>query len=158
MYSNIGGKIKALAVICAGLEALACFVVGVILITMEMSGIGLALMLVGPCFAWISSFFLYGFGEIIDKVCDIEENTRNGQSKTKIKEISEKAEKEAAEAAREKALEEKAKRGRIEKAFQSISIEYVDVICPYCQEELSFEKGTEETQCPFCEGEITIDR
>ena len=45
------------------------------------------LLFVGPIVAWISSWLLYGFGELIDKVCDIERNTRivDGQTEVQFK-------------------------------------------------------------------------
>ena len=43
---------------------------------------GLLVMVVGPIVAWVSSWFLYGFGELIDKASDIERNTRGGERKS----------------------------------------------------------------------------
>lgn len=37
-----------------------------------------------PLLAWASTRLLYGFGELIDKVCDIEKNTRGGERKREI--------------------------------------------------------------------------
>lgn len=42
--------------------------------------VGLPIMLAGPLLFWIGSFFVYGFGELIDKACDIEKNTRGNSS------------------------------------------------------------------------------
>lgn len=43
---------------------------------------GVILLFVCPLISWISSFFMYGFGELIDKTCDIERNTRSGERKS----------------------------------------------------------------------------
>ena len=107
---------------------------------------------------------------IIDKLCDIEQNTRGGQSKTKIKETAEKAKKETAEKIK-RAVEARAKREAEEKAkYEAMgrarrisierelaNIEYVDITCPNCHENLSFEKGISEAHCPFCECDFHID-
>ena len=37
--------------------------------------IGLITMLAGPLLALVSSWILYGFGEMIEKIVDIEDNT-----------------------------------------------------------------------------------
>jgi hypothetical protein len=47
---------------------------------------GLLVMVVGPIIAWVSSWLLYGFGELIDKASDIERNTRSGAKKSEAKE------------------------------------------------------------------------
>lgn len=44
--------------------------------------LGLPIMLAGPLVSLISAWFLYGFGELIDKVCKIESILRtDNQSK-----------------------------------------------------------------------------
>ena len=78
MYSNIGKKIKVLAIVIFGIEAFAAFLSAIALMSVdeEMIPGGIIILLVGPLLAWISSWLLYGFGELIDKTCDIERNTR----------------------------------------------------------------------------------
>ena len=94
MYNNIGKKIKILATIMGIVEAAAAFMVGVVLLIdsidwgdEELIPVALLIMLVGPVVAWISTWMLYGFGELIDKTCDIARNTRTvtGKSETQAK-------------------------------------------------------------------------
>lgn len=40
-------------------------------------GFGFAVLILGPLASWVSSFFLYGFGELIETNCEIARNTRN---------------------------------------------------------------------------------
>lgn len=40
--------------------------------TLHSGGIGFLISLSGAFIAWLSSWVLYGFGELIDKVCSIE--------------------------------------------------------------------------------------
>ncbi len=84
MYDNIGGKIKGLAKAFFIVEAIAAVITGIALMATDedLIGIGLLVMVVGPLVAWVSSWLLYGFGEIIDKLCDIERNTRGGERKS----------------------------------------------------------------------------
>ena len=86
MYDNIGGKIKSCAMWFFLLGAVIALITGVaIMIAAENTGaifIGLLVMIVGPIVAWVSSWLLYGFGELIDKACDIERNTRGGERKS----------------------------------------------------------------------------
>ncbi len=82
MFENIGGKIKGLAKVIFWIEAIglgswALFFVE----NMENPLFPLLLAAAGILVAWISSWFLYGFGEIIDKLTEIEENTRRGKKR-----------------------------------------------------------------------------
>ena len=84
MYDNIGGKIKGLAKATFIVEAIAAVITGIALMASDddMIPIGLLVMVVGPIVAWVSSWLLYGFGELVDKTCDIERNTRGGERKS----------------------------------------------------------------------------
>ena len=80
MYDNIGRKIKDLAKTICLLEAFAAIIAGIIIIGTfadardgeGMVGIGILIMVVGSLLAWISSWLLYGFGELIEKTSNIE--------------------------------------------------------------------------------------
>lgn len=76
MYDNIGSKIKKLATVIFVIIAIATFIVGFVIGSNNAPIIGFIVMIAGPVLAWVSSFVLYGFGELIDKVCAIERNTR----------------------------------------------------------------------------------
>lgn len=66
MYSNIGGKIKALAVIVTVLCIILCLVLGAFLIGNNSPALGIAVIILGSLASWISSFVLYGFGQLIE--------------------------------------------------------------------------------------------
>lgn len=74
MYSQIGKKIKMLAVFLCLLEALGTFIGGIVIIAMakKIWFIGLIIMLSGPILSLITSWLMYGFGELIDKTSNIE--------------------------------------------------------------------------------------
>lgn len=88
MFDNIGKKIKLLASVLCWVGIIAYVIVAIIMIVVGMVGsdiligLGLIFLFVGPLISWISSFFMYGFGELIDKVGDIERNTRGGERKS----------------------------------------------------------------------------
>lgn len=84
MYKNIGKKIKGLAKATFVVEAIAAVVTGISLMASDEDLIlyGLLVFLVGPIVAWVSSWLLYGFGELIDKASDIERNSRGGERNT----------------------------------------------------------------------------
>lgn len=77
MYSNIGGKIKALAVGTFIVETVAWIFYALILAAEDPDMILLSFLMIlfGPIVAWISTWLLYGFGELIDKATEIAENT-----------------------------------------------------------------------------------
>lgn len=84
MYDNIGGKIKGLAKATFIVEAIAAVITGIAFMAMDddLAPVGLLVMILGPIVAWVSSWLLYGFGELIDKTCDIARNTYGGERKS----------------------------------------------------------------------------
>jgi len=86
MYNNIGAKIKTLAQVIAWVGIIGSVLVGIIMIAQgtgsrgdgSIVGIGVAYLLAGPFISWIASWFMYGFGELIEKTTQIEINTSRG--------------------------------------------------------------------------------
>ena len=83
MYSNIGGKIKSLAKAICIIEAALSAVGGVLLVALDDDLImyGMALAIIGPVIAWLSSWAMYGFGELIERVTEISWVLRRIDSK-----------------------------------------------------------------------------
>ena len=83
MFTNIGKKIKVLAVVIFCIMAGLSVISGLIMIVEGLDyghedfifG-GIIIAGLGFLFSWISSFVLYAYGEIADKVSAIEYNTR----------------------------------------------------------------------------------
>ena len=75
MFDRIGSKIKGLASVITWLGIIASCAFGFVLMSNgdEMIFLSIAVMAVGSFVSWISSFLLYGFGELIEKACIIEE-------------------------------------------------------------------------------------
>ncbi len=71
MYRDIGGKIKHAAYIMFAIQAVLYAAVGIIGLSMNNIA-GFFILVFGILFAWISSWMMYGFGELIDKVSSIE--------------------------------------------------------------------------------------
>ncbi len=81
MFDNIGGKIKGLATFFCVSGIIASIIGGISIIALDQetsryssgpSGgaitIGVMIIIFGSLISWISSFVLYGFGEIIDQL------------------------------------------------------------------------------------------
>lgn len=90
MFDNIGGKLKTLAKVLTILGVAASIIIGIIVMSdggaMSYYGYrsgpssasivsGLIFMLIGSLGAWLGSFLLYGFGELIEKAQEIAHNT-----------------------------------------------------------------------------------
>lgn len=92
MFENIGGKIKTLAKVLCWVGIIVSIILAIIMFISAgdasyseeglYRGLGFGFLLVAPLLSWISSFLLYGFGELIETNCEIARNTRynNGQS------------------------------------------------------------------------------
>ena len=84
MFENIGEKIKVLAKIIFWTLASASIIVAIYLISEGWYDdlLVLTVLFGGPLVAWISSWFLYGFGELIDNTWEIALNTRGVKRKS----------------------------------------------------------------------------
>ena len=65
MFTNIGHKIKILAqILCWGGIIIS---VGIGISLFDVSELtGCIVLLAGPCISWPSSFFMYGFGQLVE--------------------------------------------------------------------------------------------
>ena len=80
MYDNIGRKIMGLAkflcivgIILSIISGLSMIYIGAESYTAEyLIYVGVVEIILGPIVAWISSFVLYGFGDLVDRVRNIE--------------------------------------------------------------------------------------
>lgn len=66
MFGNIGGKIKGLTKIICWIEIIICVIVGIAFMVNGGPGYGVVIIIVGSLLAWVGSFVLYGFGELVE--------------------------------------------------------------------------------------------
>ena len=69
MFKNVGGKIKGLAAFVTWLGIIAAVIGGIFYMTIDFEDtffLGLVIAVSGSVVAWISSFVLYGFGELVE--------------------------------------------------------------------------------------------
>ena len=66
MFTNIGGKIKTTAAVCCWIVIIAFVISGIAMMANDMVAEGLIVIVAGSLSGWISSFVLYGFGELIE--------------------------------------------------------------------------------------------
>lgn len=81
MFDNIGEKIKGLAKGYFVVSSILGVLGGIIILACDIQttvwNVIAGLMIpFAPLIAWVSSWILYGFGELIDKTCDIERHVR----------------------------------------------------------------------------------
>ncbi|MBR6569420.1 MAG: hypothetical protein IKK75_03100 [Clostridia bacterium] len=69
MFYNIGGKIKAAAKAFCWIMIALSVVIGVLLIADRNALMGIIIMAAGSLIGWLSSFALYGFGEMVENSC-----------------------------------------------------------------------------------------
>ncbi|MCL2487869.1 MAG: hypothetical protein FWE80_04220 [Oscillospiraceae bacterium] len=82
MFKNVGGKIKGLAVFIAVAGIIGSIAAGISIISNgsrynDTTLLGIGVMFGGSLFSWLSSLFMYGFGELIEKTTEISINTNN---------------------------------------------------------------------------------
>ena len=151
MYDNIGGKIKSWAVWIFIVEAIAAIIGGIILIANDNGLVGFLTIVFGPIAAWVSSWLLYGFGQLIENsdIIAAEYNRKNEKHEKVIAKNNERKQEQ-----RKKAI--KATMANLEISED----EFVDIACSNCKAELSFPKGQlqsgEELTCPMCDAPISV--
>ncbi len=89
MFNNIGGKIKALAKVLCWIGIVLSVITGIAVMASGNSNItingsyaivspivsGIIVIVIGCLISWISSFFAYGFGQLIENTDEIRKNT-----------------------------------------------------------------------------------
>ena len=157
MYNNIGKKIKILAQVVFLIEAIVSVIAGLV-IWVESESLSLwsvVFLFVGPLVAYISSWILYGYGEIIVKLFEIERNTHKEQSETDH--ATEKSERNPAENTiqeKEEQVEQKTEKqelGDISVRDEANKDECIVVTCPKCHEKVSLKKADSEAKCTACQ-------
>ena len=78
MFANIGGKIRSVAMMLCWIGIALSILAGLILMAQDGDLVltGILTAGLGALLSWVSSLFLYGFGELIVKATQIEKNTR----------------------------------------------------------------------------------
>ena len=77
MFTNIGGKIKALAEALCYIGIVAASITGMIMFSKASAGIGVLIIVGGSLVSWVGGFFAYGFGELIENSAILAEKEKN---------------------------------------------------------------------------------
>lgn len=74
MYDNIGSKIKIVAQILFVLGVIGSIIFGFVICfgSEDFNAIGFLYILLGGLISWLSTLLMYGFGELIERVCSID--------------------------------------------------------------------------------------
>ena len=88
IFNNIGLKIKGIAagLFAFGISSSILASIITLIVSRDISVILYVIVgaIVGVLTAWISSCMIYGFGEIIDRLCQIAENNSSNNEKNDI--------------------------------------------------------------------------
>ena len=152
-YENIGNKIKGLAQMAFVVETIAAVITGFTLMATDEDLIlyGLLVLIAGPIIAWVSSWLLYGFGQLIENsdIIAAEYNRKNEKHEKEVAKTNEKK-----QAQRKKQIKANMENPNFDED------EYIDIACPNCKAELSFTKGQlqsgEDLTCPMCDAPISV--
>ena len=82
MYDNIGSKIKIAAQIAFMLGVIGSMIFGLVICfgSEDFNAIGFLYILLGGIISWISTLLMYGFGELIERVCSIDKKAPTNTS------------------------------------------------------------------------------
>ena len=167
LYENIGGKIKNWAKWIFIVEAIGAVMAGIALITTDDDLIlaGLLTLFCGPIVAYVGSWILYAFGELVEDVHAIRnkegtaaEEKAKREAALKAKREAEQKEKQMAEQILKREREER-ERWQKENEAEIAKLsddDFIDIVCPECGETLSFLKNEIDAICPECGAEFKI--
>ena len=185
MFRNVGSKIKIFAIIffffleCSAISTMAVFMT----LTEDVKKwwIALAVILVSPLVAWISSVFIYGFGQLIENsdimasevvannsdlrtVFGRESLTPKPDDSAKIKELireKKKAKEQKASDTQNAQDEDQEDNVADNEMDADCEPEYYDLVCPKCKHLLSFTveeiQGGEQLVCPLCDSPMPFN-
>jgi len=87
MFDNIGGKIKSLAQVMCWIGIIGSVISGFVMIgtNEDLAFLGFVVMVVGSLVSWVSSFTLYGFGQLIENTDQLVLNAEKPFSNKKAK-------------------------------------------------------------------------
>ena len=150
-YDNIGGKIKSWAIWIFIVEAIAAIIGGITLIGNDDILYGFLAIVFGPIAAWVSSWLLYGFGQLIENSDIIaEEYNRKNEKHEKV--IAKNNEKKQAQRLKE-----------VKAAIENPDVDeykFIDITCPNCKAELTYPKRQLQSEdgvtCPMCDAHISV--
>jgi cytochrome b subunit of formate dehydrogenase len=135
LYENIGGKIKNWAKWIFIIEAIGAIITGFVLLFTDEYLIlyGLLTLVCGPIVAWVGSWILYAFGELVEDVHAVRKKYYPIAEEQANREAEEKAKREAKELAQKKA-----------QTFScpkcSNTVNYGDVSCGSCGQQFDWSK------------------
>jgi|GEM_PF-1086260 len=183
MFADIGKKIKGVARTTANIQIAISIIIAIFVCVVAFDDIeeywwmfllAIAIVIIGCAIAWSSAYLLYGFGELIDKTCDIEKNTRGNR---KVLDPQPPVKQEQVEQAEGKMvfggkaspiipsciMMERAitKAENVKVVTNNIPLDestpFIDTVCPECGKELSFVSDIKNTECPYCNTQISIE-
>ena len=90
MFENVGEKIKTFARVIFSLELIASIISGIVIFLNDddLTFIALLTVILGIIFSWFSALLIYGFGELIEKTCEIAKNTQKEKVGTPLNNVN----------------------------------------------------------------------
>ena len=165
LYENIGGKIKNWAKWIFIVEAICAIITSVALFSeAEYNEIfilyGFLTIILGPIVAWVGSWILYAFGQLVEDVHamrDKEGTTKEVHAKHEAEaKMKREAELKAQQEAVARAKCEAEKIAKWQEENQLSDEDFIDCACPKCGVILSFLKNETKGVCPNCDTKFEI--
>ena len=87
MFDNIGRKIKTLAQVVCWIGIIGSVISGIVMMANDedLAFLGFMIMVIGSLVSWVSSFTLYGFGQLIENTDQLVLNAEKPYSNKKAK-------------------------------------------------------------------------
>ena len=146
MFRNIGKKIKIFAMVLTGIGIAASCISGIaVMFFLSRYSVqvvpGLLIIIFGSFFSWLSSFFMYGFGQLIDNTDILVQQGKNGSAPSNNYNVS----------------NENANMSTMSTATNVSKSPLADgSYCPHCNNKIIVPEGVHSAVCPWCNKTFTL--
>ena len=157
MYDNIGGKIKGLAKTMFIVAAIGAVITGIVLLATVDDYLilyGLLTLVCGPIIAWVGSWILYAFGELVEDVHAMRKKYYPMAEELANREAGEKEKREAVPTAHSVAAS--TQKVSVEESADNDDDDFIEGVCPNCGEKWSAFFDDTEVICHKCKKKILI--
>ena len=143
MFRNIGKKIKIFAMVLTGIGIAASCISGIaVMFFLSRYSVqvvpGLLIIIFGSFFSWLSSFFMYGFGQLIDNTDILVQQGKNGSAPSNNYNVP-------------------YKNANMSTATNVSESPLADgSYCPHCNNKIIVPEGVHSAICPWCNKTFTL--
>ncbi|MBR5441349.1 MAG: hypothetical protein IKV44_00200 [Clostridia bacterium] len=160
LYEDIGEKIKRMAKWTFIVEAISSIIAGIAMAINEYDGGYLLICIFGPIVAWVSSWIIYAFGQIVEDVHAMRNKECPSEKVSQARPFLESVTTHVAKSASKinNSISAPLQYKSSVQGRENLGDEdFIEVNCPNCGILISFLNNEARHACPYCDTEIEFE-